>query len=74
MSVYGLQEQIGIQEERKKGRTVTPSSRRRKGPAFLPSEHDDLPSGVAFMVSSDENSILGKSSLMLVFERLWSDI
>ncbi|ODN75955.1 mitochondrial division protein 1 [Cryptococcus amylolentus CBS 6039] len=25
------------------------SSRRRKGPAFLPSEHDDLPSGVAFM-------------------------
>jgi division protein 1 len=27
------------------------SSRRRKGPAFLPSEHDDLPAGVAFMVS-----------------------
>lgn len=27
------------------------SSRRRKGPAFLPSEHDELPSGVAFMVS-----------------------
>lgn len=27
------------------------SSRRRKGPAFLPSEHDDLPPGVAFMVS-----------------------
>lgn len=26
------------------------SSRRRKGPAFLPSEHDELPSGVAFMV------------------------
>ncbi|GAA6012326.1 hypothetical protein JCM10207_002805 [Rhodosporidiobolus poonsookiae] len=25
------------------------SSRRRKGPAFLPSEHDDLPTGVAFM-------------------------
>ncbi|KAL1693012.1 WD40-repeat-containing domain protein [Schizophyllum commune] len=25
------------------------SSRRRKGPAFLPSEHDDLPPGVAFM-------------------------
>ncbi|KZV81766.1 WD40 repeat-like protein [Exidia glandulosa HHB12029] len=24
-------------------------SRRRKGPAFLPSEHDELPSGVAFM-------------------------
>lgn len=27
-----------------------PSSRRRKGPAFLPSEHDDLPHSVAFMV------------------------
>ena len=27
------------------------SSRRRKGPAFLPSEHDELPSHVAFMVS-----------------------
>ncbi|BGP50286.1 Mitochondrial fission protein [Rhodotorula kratochvilovae] len=25
------------------------SSRRRKGPAFLPSEHDDLPANVAFM-------------------------
>ncbi|GAA6018351.1 hypothetical protein JCM11491_005942 [Sporobolomyces phaffii] len=25
------------------------SSRRRKGPAFLPSEHDDLPTSVAFM-------------------------
>jgi division protein 1 len=25
------------------------SNRRRKGPAFLPSEHDDLPPGVAFM-------------------------
>ncbi|TFY82384.1 hypothetical protein EWM64_g1629 [Hericium alpestre] len=25
------------------------SSRRRKGPAFLPSEHDELPHGVAFM-------------------------
>ncbi|BGP57037.1 Mitochondrial fission protein [Rhodotorula sphaerocarpa] len=27
----------------------TTSSRRRKGPAFLPSEHDDLPANVAFM-------------------------
>ncbi|KAJ8481478.1 hypothetical protein ONZ45_g15304 [Pleurotus djamor] len=25
------------------------SSRRRKGPAFLPSEHDELPPGIAFM-------------------------
>ena len=28
------------------------SSRRRKGPAFLPSEHNDLPPGIAFMVCS----------------------
>ncbi|GAA5965663.1 hypothetical protein JCM3765_000919 [Sporobolomyces pararoseus] len=28
---------------------AAPSSRRRKGPAFLPSEHDDLPTSVAFM-------------------------
>ncbi|TNY22885.1 WD40-repeat-containing domain protein [Rhodotorula diobovata] len=28
------------------------SSRRRKGPAFLPSEHDDLPPNVAFMTLS----------------------
>jgi hypothetical protein len=25
-------------------------TRRPEGPAFLPSEHDDLPPGVAFMV------------------------
>ena len=31
---------------------LPPSTRRRKGPAFLPSEHDELPPGVAFMVSS----------------------
>ncbi|KAF8887771.1 WD40-repeat-containing domain protein [Infundibulicybe gibba] len=28
---------------------IPPTSRRRKGPAFLPSEHDELPPGVAFM-------------------------
>ncbi|TFK40910.1 WD40 repeat-like protein [Crucibulum laeve] len=28
---------------------VPQSSRRKKGPAFLPSEHDELPPGVAFM-------------------------
>lgn len=28
---------------------LPPSTRRRKGPAFLPSEHDELPPGVAFM-------------------------
>jgi division protein 1 len=35
--------------------TPVKSSRRRKGPAFMPSEHDELPPGVAFMVSLDRN-------------------
>ena len=52
--VQGIRESRLIQEERTKGRNVNnnlaSSSRRRKGPAFLPSEHDDLPNGVAFMV------------------------
>ena len=32
------------------GYHLPPSSRRRRGPAFLPSEHHELPPGVAFMV------------------------
>ncbi|BGP18438.1 hypothetical protein JCM10213_001685 [Rhodosporidiobolus nylandii] len=35
--------------ERASSLLATQSSRRRKGPAFLPSEHDELPTGVAFM-------------------------
>ncbi|KAF8060982.1 WD40-repeat-containing domain protein [Lyophyllum atratum] len=35
---------------------LPPSSRRRKGPAFLPSEHDELPSGVAFMTLSSHTT------------------
>jgi hypothetical protein len=38
------------------GAAVSKSSRRRKGPAFLPSEHDELPSGVAFMVGDTEGT------------------
>ncbi|KAI5477173.1 mitochondrial division protein [Pseudohyphozyma bogoriensis] len=47
--LQGINERISIQEEKKKGRAVSASSRRRKGPAFLPSEHDELPPGLAFM-------------------------
>ncbi|KAG6872462.1 hypothetical protein C0995_009565 [Termitomyces sp. Mi166 len=36
---------------------LPPSSRRRKGPAFLPSEHDELPPGVAFMAKSHTTPI-----------------
>lgn len=32
------------------------NSRRRKGPLFLPSEHDELPSGVAFMTLSNHTA------------------
>ncbi|KAJ7748496.1 WD40-repeat-containing domain protein [Mycena maculata] len=32
------------------------TSRRRKGPAFLPSEHDELPPGVAFMTLDGHSS------------------
>ncbi|SNX85985.1 related to CAF4 - CCR4 associated factor [Melanopsichium pennsylvanicum] len=32
------------------------SSRRRKGPLFMPSEHDELPSGVAFMTLADHSA------------------
>ncbi|QRW05871.1 mitochondrial division protein 1 [Ceratobasidium sp. AG-Ba] len=41
--------------------TATPadtgSSRRRKGPAFLPSEHDDLPPNIAFMTLTTSGPI-----------------
>ncbi|KZV77449.1 WD40 repeat-like protein [Peniophora sp. CONT] len=49
-----VKEQLNVEESRtRKGKSTSAphmqSSRRRKGPAFLPSEHDDLPPGVAFM-------------------------
>lgn len=65
-AVEGIRERIGIQDERKKGRAVSASSRRRKGPAFLPSEHDDLPSGVAFMVRrSYSDKIAGANGVLV---------
>ncbi|KAI0638999.1 WD40 repeat-like protein [Trametes polyzona] len=52
----GVRERLELEESasqpsRSQSRTahLTLSSRRRKGPAFLPSEHDELPPGVAFM-------------------------
>ncbi|KZT06242.1 WD40 repeat-like protein [Laetiporus sulphureus 93-53] len=51
----GVKERLEIEESRSRtrGAPVTEhlphSSRRRKGPVFLPSEHDELPPGVAFM-------------------------
>ena len=38
------------------GSHLPPSSRRRRGPAFLPSEHHELPPGIAFMVSHKSGS------------------
>lgn len=52
----GVKERIRFEEQAtlqpaqtEKSLHLPPSSRRRKGPAFLPSEHDELPVGVAFM-------------------------
>ncbi|KAI5117807.1 hypothetical protein M0805_004567 [Coniferiporia weirii] len=45
----GVQERMDFEDSLKTPRRVDQSSRRRKGPAFLPSEHDDLPPGVAFL-------------------------
>ncbi|KAI0072362.1 WD40 repeat-like protein [Panus rudis PR-1116 ss-1] len=52
----GVRERLELEESTSRppkspthGVHLPQSSRRRKGPAFLPSEHDDLPPGVAFM-------------------------
>ncbi|RDB28476.1 Mitochondrial division protein 1 [Hypsizygus marmoreus] len=54
--LVGVKERLEFEQATHKTRKSTaqplhlpPSSRRRKGPAFLPSEHDELPPGVAFM-------------------------
>ncbi|TDL22407.1 WD40 repeat-like protein [Rickenella mellea] len=55
----GVRERMDIEEAKRpsaKLHTATQSSRRRKGPAFLPSEHDELPPGVAFMTLSSHNA------------------
>ncbi|KAH9923003.1 WD40-repeat-containing domain protein [Amylocystis lapponica] len=51
----GVRERLEVEESRSRASRSpaqanhVQSSRRRKGPAFLPSEHDELPPGVAFM-------------------------
>ncbi|THH06660.1 hypothetical protein EW145_g3937 [Phellinidium pouzarii] len=45
----GVRERMEFEESKTSARRIDHSSRRRKGPAFLPSEHDDLPPGVAFL-------------------------
>lgn len=48
--VEGVKERAEFEDSVKTSqRHVEHSSRRRKGPAFLPSEHDELPPGVAFL-------------------------
>ncbi|KAK0208029.1 WD40-repeat-containing domain protein [Desarmillaria ectypa] len=54
--LVGVRERIEFEQEssrtpKKNSQSIhlPQSSRRRKGPAFLPSEHDELPPGVAFM-------------------------
>ncbi|KZO92084.1 WD40 repeat-like protein [Calocera viscosa TUFC12733] len=52
----GVQEQLA-EREAAKPEVPSPAARRKKGPAFLPSEHDDLPPGVAFMTLSHSSPI-----------------
>jgi division protein 1 len=58
--VEGVKERIEIEEVTSRpqsavpiSRQAIPSSRRRRGPAFLPSEHDELPPGMAFMTIAE---------------------
>ena len=58
VAVEGVQGRLANLEVRALGRAASfASSRRRKGPAFLPSEHDDLPVNVAFMVRSRDRRL-----------------
>lgn len=43
-------ERLAFEERSAPTATMPRTGKRRKGPAFLPSEHDELPPGVAFMV------------------------
>ncbi|KAJ7102446.1 WD40-repeat-containing domain protein [Mycena belliarum] len=50
----GVKERLEFEQSQRPQSAAQPlhlphTSRRRKGPAFLPSEHDELPPGVAFM-------------------------
>ncbi len=58
-TVEGVHERMQFEENAKGvrlGQDVAHSSRRRKGPAFLPSEHDELPPGVAFLTFSSHHT------------------
>ncbi|EJT99123.1 WD40 repeat-like protein [Dacryopinax primogenitus] len=52
----GVQEQLAEADSRKP-EVPSAAARRKKGPAFLPSDHDDLPPGVAFMTLSHSSPI-----------------
>ncbi|KAF9654261.1 WD40 repeat-like protein [Thelephora ganbajun] len=57
----GVRERMDFESSSNKSQTssghhLPPSSRRRRGPAFLPSEHHELPPGVAFMTLSSHST------------------
>lgn len=63
-TVEGVQDRLAQLEARQAGRAVSStSSRRRKGPAFLPSEHDALPPNVAFMTLTSRNATTSNCSV-----------
>lgn len=62
--VEGVTDRLAQLEARQSGKVVSStSSRRRKGPAFLPSEHDHLPPNVAFMTLTSRNPAIASSSV-----------
>lgn len=63
-TVEGVTDRLAQLEARQSGKQVSStSSRRRKGPAFLPSEHDQLPPNVAFMTLTSRNPQITSSSV-----------
>lgn len=56
--MQGISERSEFESSRTQGPNVEviKSSRRRKGPAFLPSEHDDLPREMAFMTLASHSA------------------
>ncbi len=71
IAVVGVRERIEFEQESsrtpKKNSQPMHLPQRRKGPTFLPSEHDELPPGMAFMAS---DFIVPIFSLLILFCRL----
>ncbi|KAJ3576265.1 hypothetical protein NP233_g517 [Leucocoprinus birnbaumii] len=58
--LVGVKERLQFEQSTSRASSAQPihlpTTRRRKGPAFLPSEHEELPAGVAFMTLESHTS------------------